>query len=246
MKLIRLIYVCAGVLAASCVFNSCNDSEGYSLDNVWYSMATVVPSDDSPAYHLRLDRGTTLWPAASSIPWYAPTEKHRALVYYTVLSDAFQGYDHAVKVLDIRDVLTKPVAGDRGGENDSYYGTDPVRILDLWIGDGYLNVEFGFGYGGNVRHFINLVKREGGDTPSCFEFRHNAYGDNVHVQSKGIVSFDLSSLEVEGEDLQLVIRAKTPEGEKDYTVTYRPESSGSVAGSVERTLSGNDFTDKLE
>jgi hypothetical protein len=220
------------------------DDDGYSLGNVWYSMATVVPSDDSPTYYLRLDHGTTLWPAATNIPWYVPKEKHRALAYYTVLSDTYYDYDHAVKVLDIQDVLTKPIAEDRGEENDSYFGNDPVRILDLWVGDGYLNVKFEFSYGGSVKHFINLVKRNSEDTPRYFEFRHNAYQDNAYVQRKGIVSFDLSSLETGGEEIQLTIRVKTPEGEKDYTVKYNPESEEQTTNTVEQALSGDgDFVE---
>jgi hypothetical protein len=207
-------------------------------------MATVVPSDSSRAYYLRLDHGTTLWPAATGIPWYVPGEKHRALAFYTILSDSYYHYDHAVKVLDIRDVLTKPVAEDRGEANDSYYGNDPVRVLDLWIGDGYLNVKFGFSYGGNVKHFINLVKRDREDTSRYFEFRHNAYGDNAGVQRRGIVSFDLSSLQTDGQEMQLTIRVKTPDGEKDYTVAYHPESNGQTTNSEERTLSGDsDFVE---
>ncbi|MDR1676381.1 MAG: NigD-like protein [Tannerella sp.] len=244
MKTVKLIFACASVLAASCVCNSCMDDDGYSLGNVWYSMATVVPSDDSPTYYLRLDHGTTLWPAATNIPWYVPKEKHRALAYYTVLSDTYYDYDHAVKVLDIQDVLTKPIAEDRGEENDSYFGNDPVRILDLWVGDGYLNVKFEFSYGGSVKHFINLVKRNSEDTPRYFEFRHNAYQDNAYVQRKGIVSFDLSSLETGGEEIQLTIRVKTPEGEKDYTVKYNPESEEQTTNTVEQALSGDgDFVE---
>jgi hypothetical protein len=220
--------------------------DGYSLGNVWYSMATVVPLDHSPAYYLRLDHGTTLWPAATGIPWYVPKEKHRALAYYTVLSDTYYDYDHAVKVLDIYDVLTKPVAEDRGEENDRYFGNDLVRILGLWVGDGYLNVKFEFTYGGTVKHFINLVKRDSEDTPWYFEFRHNAYEDNASVRRKGIVSFDLSSLETGGEEIQLTVRVKTPEGEQDYTVKYNPGSNGKTANPVEQALSGDsDFAEIL-
>jgi hypothetical protein len=244
MKTVKLIFASAAVLVACCVCNSCTDNDGYSLGDVWYSLATVVPSNDSPAYYLRLDHGTTLWPAATDIPWYVPGVKHRALAFYTILSDTYYDYDHAVKVLDIQDVLTKPVAEDRGEENDSYFGNDPVRILDMWVGDGYLNVTFGFSYGGSVRHFINLVKRDSEDTPWYFEFRHNAYQDNACVQRKGIVSFDLSSLETDGEEIQLAIRVKTPEGEKDYSVKYTPGSNAQATGAGKRMLSDDsDFVE---
>jgi hypothetical protein len=201
------------------------DDSGYSLGKVWYSLATVEPLGDTSAYFLTLDHGSTLWPAATDIPWYVPGEKHRALVFYTILSDTFQGYDHAVKVLSIRDILTKPIAEDLGEENDAHYGNDPVKILDLWIGDGYLNVKFGFNYGGGVKHFINLVKRDGVDTPNYFEFRHNAYQDSAYTGRKGIVAFDLSSLDTDGQEILLTIRVKTFEGDKDYTIKYQPDKA---------------------
>jgi hypothetical protein len=212
------------------------DDDGYSLGQVWYSMATVEPLGDSPAYFLTLDHGSTLWPAATDIPWYTPKEKHRALVFYTILSDAFQGYDHAVKVLNIEDVLTKPIAEDKGEENDSFYGNDPVKILDMWVGDDYLNVEFRFDYGGSVKHFINLVKRDGVDTLNYFEFRHNAYQENTYASGKGIVSFDLSTLETDGEEIELTIHVKTFEGDKDYTIKYQPDKETPESSSLQRNL----------
>ncbi|MDR3193937.1 MAG: NigD-like protein [Tannerella sp.] len=223
MKTLKRILACAGIITVSLACNSClNDDNAYSLDKVWYSMATVVPLEDTPAYYLRLDGGETLWPAASAIPWYVPGEQHRALALYTLLSDTYYGFDHAAKVHDLRDVLTKPVAEDRGEENDAHYGNDPVKIKDLWIGDGYLNVIFGFNYGGSVKHFINLVKRDGTDTPDVLEFRHNAYQDPAHVWSTGIVSFDLSSLATDGEERKLTVRVKTFDGDRDYEVTWQP------------------------
>lgn len=220
----KKLFLCMGIVMTSLVLNSCDmDNDGYSLDKVWYSIATVEPLGDSPAYFLTLDQGTTLWPAATNIPWYVPKERQRALVFYTILSDAFQGYDHAVKVLDIQGVLTKPIAEDKGEENDAYYGDDPVKILDMWVGDGYLNVEFRFNYGGSVKHFINLVKRDDAEKPNYFEFRHNAYQENAYAGRNGIVAFDLSTLETDEEEIQLTIRVKTFEGDKNYTVNYRPD-----------------------
>jgi hypothetical protein len=222
MKKMKLILVSAGLVIAALALNSCDD-DGYSLDKVWYSIATINPLSDTNAYSLTLDDGTTLWPAATAIPWYKPSENQRALVMYTLLSDEFQGYDHAVKVHDIQNVLTKAIAEDLGAENDRKYGTDPVKILDMWIGDGYLNVKFGFNYGGGVKHFINLVKRDSVDAPYYFEFRHNAYNDSEHIGQKGLVAFDLSTLDTAGKDeISLTIHVKTFEGEKDYTITYNP------------------------
>ena len=233
MRMMKSIKLGLWLAVATLVFNSCNDDDGYSLDKAWYSIATVHPLETksygsvSAPYWLTLDSGTSLWPVATNIPWYNPKEKTRAFVVYTLLSDEFPGYDHAVKVLDLKSILTKPVAENLAEANDSIYGTDPVNISDIWIGDGYLNVVFEFNYGGNAVHYINLLEQIEEDNPYLFEFRHNAYDDEARYRRKGIVSFDLSSIETNGEEVELTILVNTFDGAKDYTVKYN--SSGNPA-----------------
>jgi hypothetical protein len=190
------------------------------LDKAWYSIATIHPVDDSGSYWLTLDGGTSLWPVATNIPWYHPKEKQRALVVYTLLSDEFQGYDHAVKILDLKSVLTKPIVDNLDAENDSIYGTDPVDFSDIWIGDGYLNIVFEFYYGGNTVHYINLMKSDRENTPNLFEFRHNAYNDDQRYRRKGIVAFDLSSVDTNGAEVELTIQVRSFEGVKEYKLKY--------------------------
>ncbi|MDR1406525.1 MAG: NigD-like protein [Tannerella sp.] len=223
MKLLKsaLCIVLAGLL-----LNACNDDGVYSMNDAWYSIATVNPLGDG-AYSFTLDDGTTLWPAATDAPWYDAQQKQRVIVVYTILSDRFQGYDHAVKVLDIRNVLTKDVAKDLDEKNDGEYGRDPVKILNMWIGDGYLNVEFGFRNGGmGVVHYVNLVKMDNADTPYSYEFRHNAYGDNTLYAQKGMVAFDLSDIR-ETEEIELTVKINTFEGELEKKITFKP--SGTAA-----------------
>jgi len=209
------------IAVAVFVFNSCTADKGYSLDDAWYSIATVHPLE-SKSYWLSLDSGTSLWPVATNIYWYEPTEKTRAIVVYTVLSDKFQEYDHAVKILDLKSILTKPVADNLVDTNDSIYGTDPVELSEMWIGDGYLNIVFEFNYGGNAVHFINLVES---DDPMAFEFRHNAYDDDRGYRRKGIVAFDLSSVDTHGEEVELSIGVNTFDGMKNYTIKYNSSAN---------------------
>ena len=220
MKTIKKFMFGLGILIMSFLFNSCLDDDGYSLDKAWYSIATINPLEDSKAYWLSLDNGTSLWPVATNIPWYNPKENQRAFVVYTLLSDKFNEYDHAIKILDLKTILTKPVAENLGEKNDETYGTDPVSMSEMWIGDGYLNIVFEFYYGGNTVHFINLMENASDDNPYLFEFRHNAYNDNTHFLRKGIVAIDLSSVDTMGEDVELSISFNTFEGVKNYNVEY--------------------------
>jgi len=220
MKTIIKIMFGLGLVFSTFVFNSCLDDDGYSLDKACYSIATVHPLGNSNSFWLSLDNGTTLWPVATNIPWYHPREKQRAFVVYTLLSDEFQDYDHAVKILDVNSILTKQVAENLGEKNDNTYGTDPVSISDMWIGDGYLNIVFEFYYGGNSVHFINLVESESADKPYEFEFRHNGYNDEQRYRRKGIVSFDLSSVDTKGGEVELKIQVNTFEGNNQYEIKY--------------------------
>lgn len=229
MRLFKCIFLCTGIAVASFLLNSCNKDDGYSLDNAWYSVATIhTEGNGASSYWITLDSGVSLWPAATNIPWYKPKDKQRAFVVYTILSDKYGNYDHAVKILDIKDILTKQIAEDLGEDNDSIYGTDPVKLSDMWIGDGFLNIIFEFNYGGDAVHFINLMKNDNVRTPYFFEFRHNAYDDSKRYRNKGIVAFDLSAIDTNGEEVELTIQVNTFDGTKDFKIKYHSFKQSTV------------------
>lgn len=66
-----------------------------------------------------------------------------------------------------------------------------------------LNFELKY-YGGGKTHFINLVKQPGavatGDNPIVLELRHNNNDDPKDIPMSAVVSFDLSSLKVQGKN----------------------------------------------
>lgn len=245
MKTMKLFFKCLGGVAMTLILNSCDwNDNGYSLGDVWYSLATVKPLNDGKAYSLRLDKGTTLWPAATKVPYYKPKENQRALVYYTILSDKFEGYDHAIQVHNIRNILTKPfVEHVKPDSVDKKYGKDPLKIVNMWVGDGYLNVEFGFNYGGTKTHFINLLHQPKDNDPYFFELRHHAYGDPQRYGRKGLVAFDLSKLNTDkNKEVTLTILVKTFKGEKKYTVKYNEKKVDVIPYSIkEKDLNEIDF-----
>ena len=241
MKLIKCMILSLWVALTICMFNSCMNDEGYSLDDAWYSIATIrTEGYDTASYWLTLDSGTSLWPVATNVPWYNPKDKQRALVVYTILSDEYSGYNHAVKILDINGVLTKQIAGNLDEENDETYGTDPVQMSKMWIGDGYLNIIFEFNYGGGAVHFINLMENDSVNTPYFFEFRHNAYNDSERYRRKGIVSFDLSTVDTNGEEVELTIQVNTFDGTKDYKITHHSLKN---EGNQNRNYSTNNYVE---
>ncbi len=215
------------VLFASLIFNSCNsDDDGYGLGKFIVSLATVNPVDEQTGtYYLTMDDGTTLWPASSEV-YYKPKKDQRVMVNFTLLSDSLTGYDHYIKVNDLREILTKKVE-DLTVENEDKIGNDPVEILDYWIGDDYLNIHFEYKIGSNNAHTISLVKNTLVDTTSqdgstILEFRHNKNEDTEKYSVKSYAAFDLKPLQVlEKDSIDFVIKVKDfYDQEKEYKITY--------------------------
>ena len=65
------------------------------------------------------------------------------ITVFNPLSDEFDGYDHAVKILSLQDVLTKEVE-TLTPETEEEFGNDPVLIFkgDISISGGYMNIIF--------------------------------------------------------------------------------------------------------
>lgn len=216
MKKAKLWIFLVGALVASLTFSACNDDDD-SLGDIWMSVVTVNPLDNN-TYSLVLDSEKKMWPAATDIPWYKP-ERKRAIAYYTILGENFEGYDYAILVRRLDNILTKNIVNPSASED---YGNDPLNIVGMWVGDGYLNVEFRFYYDGGKPHYINLVSTNNANE---FDFRHNAYGNTEGYLLSSIVAFDLSTINTQGENWTLKIRANTFDGEKIYEVTYNSKKA---------------------
>lgn len=172
---------------------SCNKNDGYSLGDFRINVATVHKLSES-VYSLTLDNGIKLWPAASDVR-YNPKDSQRVFVNYTILSDQYGNYDHAIKINDIWNILTKNIV-DLTSENESDIGHDPIRIHDVWIANDFLNIGFLFNYSGIRPHAINLVKNQitqetNGEEVVELEFRHNAFNGGSNRLFDGLVCFNL-------------------------------------------------------
>lgn len=221
-----------GIGLSTSLFYSCLDDDGYSLGKFWIETATVVPLEGK-SYYLRLDDGTTLWPAAPIGYYYEPKENQRALVNFTILSDSAGGYDHWIKVNRIDNYLTKEIAENLGAKNDSIYGKDPVGVASMWVGDNYLNVYLKAYFGGVKKHFINLIpsEEEGVD----YELRHHAYDDPSPGYLRGnLVAFKLPELiapdtSLSSDSVTISIKVKTFDGDKLYKIKLASKANSGQA-----------------
>ena len=212
------------------IFNACDDDDGYSLSKRWETIATAYPVSGN-SYYLMFDNGEKIGVAASNVT-YLPKANQRIYLNFTYLSDSTNGFDHLVKVNWLAEILTKEVI-DLTFENQDSIGNDPVKIHSLWIGDDYLNIYFGYNYGKQSTHYINLVNNtipdpypsEGGEI--YLEFRHNKNDDPEWYGKNGYAAFDLRKYKEEaitkGKDSLKFVIGVLDFGEeyKTYSITYK-------------------------
>lgn len=231
------------MIVSPVVLQSCDDDDGYPVDNFVIRMATVRVEGGN-TYYLEIDNGQKLWVAATQIPWYRPVNGQRVVADYTLLSDEYAGYDHAVRVNFLRNVLTKQVE-ELTAANEAEYGNDPVNIYDMWIGGKYFNVQFRFRLPAQNAHRVSLVRNTTVQYPDdgyiYLEYRYNDYDDVVGYTRWGMASFDLGEFAPNVATNYHGIKVKinsAVNGEKTYTFEFPERDSASNQRSV-------DYADEL-
>lgn len=205
---------------------SCSDDDGYSLGKFWVNWATVNEVEGNR--YFILDDSTTLFVAASSTG-YQPKNK-RVIINYTILSDKYGNYDHAIKLNGYyADVLTKNVLyidpADQVKQDS--IGNDPIKLYSVWEGGGYLNFHFGYNTGNQDAHMINLISSNPdlsvADDIVNLDFRHNRKNDPENYWVEGYASFDLAPYRKSGrESVKFNIKVQVSNTEtKTYEVEYK-------------------------
>lgn len=158
MKKLNLLLL-AFLAVMGVTFQSCDDGDGYSLGDVAVDWATVNVKG-AHVYDFTGDRWGQIWPATTDYFWYSPIDGQRVILYFNPLYDNYpEGYDCSVKVLSIKEILTKPIE-ELTAENEEEFGNDPVDIFEdnMWISGGYLNIIFNQNMPSKVKHLVSLVK----------------------------------------------------------------------------------------
>ena len=239
------------IFVAIPVLQSCNNNDGYSMGDIRRDWATVSLIDDNN-YYLTSDNIGTLIPISSAVPWYKPEEGQRVVVYFNPLYDNYQGYDMAIKVEAIRNILTKPVEW-LTAENDEEFGNDPVWIYKdggMWVTGKYLNIVFRYDIpvNGN-KHRVSLVEPETtiasvNDGYIHLEYRHNTYGD-VSGRGyiwEGAVSFDIRTLNITPQTKGIKVKINSLEnGETVVTLNLNSDEPADLKGVNYSTIPENDF-----
>ena len=206
--------------------------EGYSLDDYWISIGTIVGNKDY--YIVVTDDGDRLYPSATYVPAYPIRPGKRLWVNYTILGDAEENknFDYYVRINDFDDILTKDIL-ILTPENADSIGHDPVWVYDqdkdIWISNNYLNIFFVYEGSPYWAHYINVVSDIDNpltpDGKPILELRHNSnYDPHTEPPLKGFISINLLSLLEEGQDsVEFVLRAIDENGNYalDKEMTYK-------------------------
>ncbi|MFV0520823.1 MAG: hypothetical protein ACK5MI_00115 [Mangrovibacterium sp.] len=216
----RLIYLFA--LIAALGMTSCNDDDGYSLDDVVITAATYHQTDGY--FYLVNDDGQSLWPAAG-IGYYPGFEDgDRVTVNYTPLGKDPDGvYDLYVRLNAMDEMLTKDMVqfDETTTQNvrDSI-GYDPIYIDNAWIVDDYLTVVFEFPatYAISMVNIVDdktLDKTEDGAT--ILELNLNSFdAPYIGYTGWGVASFNILKLRDEADgasSINIALRSRDDNGE---------------------------------
>ncbi|MCI1648526.1 MAG: NigD-like protein [Bacteroides sp.] len=232
------------------VLYSCDNDDGYSLGDFSLPNWATVRVTGS-LYYLDCDYWGTLYPVNTDMSWYQPVDGQRVLTVFNPLSDNFEGYDHAVKILYIKNALTKGVDVLTDANNGDF-GNDPVIIRkgDLNISGGYLNIIFVQNLPKDVdtKHRISLVRSENAGSQETdgyirLELRYNNYDDLSGVYAYGLVSFNLNSLNINSETKGIKLKLNSAEnGEVEYSFDLKNSKQDN---SLAEKTSNKDFSKML-
>ena len=203
-----------------------NDDDDYSLGNYWVGFG-IVDVENGSDYTIKMDDGAELFPVNSGIHWHEEDDSTRVLVNYTILdekrvNEEFEEY--YVRVNSVKDILFKGIL-DITEEIEDSIGNDPIHVEDVWTVNNMLTFELQY-LGSNRIHYVNLVKEPGeltaADEPIQLELRHNNRDDYPAYTMSSFVTFDLRSLQIEGQDsVMFTVTGKDFQGEAfEYDGTY--------------------------
>ncbi|MDR0961262.1 MAG: NigD-like protein [Mediterranea sp.] len=226
MKKFKKLILLACVAITLPMLQACDDDKGYPVDALAADWATIRTTGS--AFYLDSDEWGTCWPVNLNLGHYKAVDGKRALLFFSPIYDNFEGYDHAVKIIEINDALTKS-AEKLTEENTDTLGNDGVYIFkgDMSVSNGYLNIIFqqNLPKSPDTKHRISLVadpayftdNKEGRETDAenpgvdadgyvHVELRYNSYGDTSGYYRPALVSFNLSPLNFPADSKGLKIK----------------------------------------
>lgn len=218
------------ILALLPLLSSCFEEE---TDNfyLYSTFGTVSNPDSTVLFSIVQDDSIVLKIDDTNQTDYIPASGQRILADVEILAEVENmDYQYSVKLYNAYEVLTKDIFQISESTEDSI-GNNPVTLRSMWLGGGYLNVEFVYP-GLSETHYINLVSDSSKvytDGKIHLEFRHNANNDFPEYNKWGIVSFRLDELKNDSVDsVELAVDVNEYiYGTRTYYYTYNWTNSDS-------------------
>lgn len=232
-------------LAVMPVLQSCSDDDGYSIGDFTPPLWATVRVTGN-AFYLDSDVWGTLWPVNTDLEWYEAVDGQRVLTVVNPLWDNYEGYDHAVKLLRLQNVLTKGI-DTLTPETEEEFGNDPVVIYqgDITISGGYMNIFFVQNLPSKNKHRISLVRPQADeelydeDGYIHLELRYNDFDDVTNRQAYGAVSYNLNSLDITDETKGIKLKLNSQKnGEVEVTLDLKSSDADNVKSRSDADLSG--------
>lgn len=231
----KITYLLSMMCLAVCLaFQSCDDSEGYSLGDFTAPQLATVRSVGVNSFYLDCDVWGTCWPVNTDLGWYTPIDGQRVVTVFNPLWDNYEGYDHAVKILQMQNVLTLNVE-PMTPEDEDKFGTEAIPTTEdgISISNGYLNVFFSCRLPATTS--VNLVYRKDDLTQTTtvspeedgyihLELRCNTQAEEELPGSYSAVSYSLSTLDGNSGTKGIKLKVNLADaGEKELVYTLVQE-----------------------
>lgn len=241
----KLNWLFAAILLAMIpALQACDDGDGYSIGDQGRDWATVRTLGGD-AFYLEGDTWGSML-LLSPVWNYKPIDGQRVVVRFNPLYDDYEGYDLAIRLDRMREVLTKSVE-ELTAENEKEFGNDPVAIWqnDMWISGGYLNVVFQQNLPNHEKHLVSLVRNTTVEHPADgyihLEYRYNTYGDLSGFWQDGVVSFSLKSLGIDEQTKGIKVKINSHEnGEVELTFPVKGVNLPKSIENMELTIQKDD------
>lgn len=226
-KMLLLLCLCAVLPAFLC---SCDDDDSYSLGDFTPPLWATVRTQGT-AFYLDCDVWGTLWPVNTDLYGYEAVDGQRVITSFNPLADDYEGFDHAVKILSLQNVLTKQLE-QLTPDNEEEYGNDPLLIYqgDMCVSGGYLNLLFLQNLPASQKHRISLVQSEEEQLAAAedgylhCQLRYNTFGDLTGRRAYGAVSFHLGQLPEGCQGVKVQLQSEK-NGEVEVTFDFAADSS---------------------
>lgn len=217
MNKLKTIIMACGLVAAGCMFQSCDDDDDDVKVFRYNALVTVRPSSDG-SFEMQLDNETTLRATNLKSSPFGDKEV-RALINYSDMSETERYNTRSVYVNWMDSIRTKLPVATAGDDDAVKYGDDAVEIVRDWVTvaeDGYLTLRVRTIWGAYGRpHYLNLVQGVNPDNPYEFELRHDARGDLQGYMGDALIAFNLNSLpDNDGSEKKIKLRWKSFSGPK--------------------------------